>query len=306
MKILITGAAGFLGQECVRQFRENGHLIITTDRHGQVDFLGDLADASFCQTLPLVDAVIHSAAVQYVSQDLPLFKREAYFHRNNIMATQAICARYTDQTTHFVHVGTSMMYDQIGLEVYRTTSTLKGQGVYSHSKLQAQMFVNQLPNPTATVIPCIIGGRGREGLFRSFISMMKRYGIVVFPGTGTHLIHMVHVKDVAALIVRIVESQAIGRFNAAAPQPLSINQWVDEIENELNLKNIKRLNLPLFPIHLLSALSGHRLLAREQLLMLAQTHVLSIDESLRLGWKPHYTNAQIVREIAQYISEDAK
>jgi len=306
MKILITGAAGFLGQECVRQFRDNGHQIITTDRYGQVDFLGDLADSPFCQSLPPVDAVIHAAAVQYVSQDLPLFKREAYFHQNNILATQAICARYSGQATHFIQVGTSMMYDQTGLEVYRTTSKLNGQGVYSRSKLQAQMFVDQLPNPTATVIPCIIGGRGREGLFRSFVSMMKRYGIVIFPGTGTHLIHMVHVKDVAALIVQIVESQAIGRFNAAAPQPLSINQWVDEIENELNLKNIKRLKLPLLPIHLLSALSGYRLLAREQLLMLAQAHVLSIDESLSIGWKPHYTNAQIAREIAQYISEDTK
>jgi nucleoside-diphosphate-sugar epimerase len=80
MKMLITGADGFLGKECVRQFREHRHLIITTDQKGQVDFLGDLADTSFCQTLPAADAVIHAAAVQYVSQDLPLFKRAAYFH----------------------------------------------------------------------------------------------------------------------------------------------------------------------------------------------------------------------------------
>jgi nucleoside-diphosphate-sugar epimerase len=306
MKILITGAAGFLGQECVKQFRGNGHQIITTDRKGQVDLLGDLADASFVNTLPTVDAVIHAAAVQYVSQDLPLLNRAAYFHRNNILATRAVCARYSGQPTHFVHVATSMMYDQTGLDVYRTTSKLKGQGVYSRSKLQSQLYVDQLPNPTATVIPCIIGGRGREGLFRSFINMMKRYGLVAFPGTGKHLTHMVHVKDVAGLILQIVETKAVGRFNAAAPQPLSINQWIDEIEDELKLKHIKRLRLPLFPIQFLSSLSGYRLLAREQLLMLGQLHVLSIDESLGIGWKPHYTNAQIVREIAQYISEDGK
>lgn len=306
MKILITGAAGFLGQECVKQFAANGHQIITTDRKGRVDLLGDLADALFTNTLPAVDAVVHAAAVQYVSQDLPLLNRKAYFHRNNILATQAICTRYTGQPTHFVHIATSMMYDQTGLEVYRTTSSLKGQGVYSRSKLQSQLFVDQLPNPIATVIPCIIGGRGREGLFRSFISMMKRYGVVVFPGSGKHLTHMVHVKDVAGLILQIVESQAVGRFNAAAPQPLSINQWIDEIEDELKFNNIKRLHLPLFPIQLLSSLFGYRLLAREQLLMLGQQHVLSIDESLGIGWKPHYTNAQIVREIAQYISEDVK
>ncbi len=304
MKVLITGAGGFLGQECAEQLAAKGHQIVTTDRKGQVDLLGDLADPAFVNTLPAVDAVVHAAAVQYVSQDLPLFRRAAYFRRNNILATQAICQRYSCQATHFVHVATSMMYDQIGLDVYRTTSKLKGQGVYSRSKLESQKFVDQLPNPTATVIPCIIGGRGREGLFRSFVSMMKRYGLVTFPGSGKHLTHMVHVKDVAGLILQIIETKAVGRFNAAAPQPLSINQWIDEIQDELKLKNIKRLRLPLFPIKFLSALTGYRLLAREQLLMLGQSHVLSIDESLGIGWKPHYTNAQIVREIARYITED--
>jgi nucleoside-diphosphate-sugar epimerase len=303
MNILITGAGGFLGQECARQLVDRGHRIVSTDRRGQVDFLGDLADPNFAAALPAVDAVIHAAAVQYVSQDLPLFNRTNFFEHNNIRATQALCQRYSGQATHFVHVATSMMYDQVRLPLYRTTSPLKGQGVYSRSKLQAQQFVEQLPNPTATVVPCIIGGQGREGLFRSFISMMQKYGLVVFPGTGQYLTHMGHFRDVAGLIVQIIETHATGRFNAAAPDPLSINQWIDEIQDELKLNNIKRIRLPLDPIHFIAMLTGYRLLAREQLLMLGQSHVLAIDESLAIGWKPQYSNAQIVRDIARYITE---
>lgn len=303
MKIVLTGAAGFLGKECVTQLRSKAHDVVTTDRFGEVDVRGDLADEAFCRTLPDCDAVVHAAAVQYVSRDLPLLGRERYFARNNVAATRNLCARYAGKPTHYVQVGTSMMYRQSGLASYSITSPMQGQGVYSRSKLAAQEYVRRLPNPAATVIPCIIGGRGREGLFRGFVNLMMRYRLVVFPGTGEHRVHMVHVEDVAALIVIVVERSAEGMFNAAAPAPLSIQGWIDEIQDELGLGEVRRIRLPLAPIRGLSALSGYRLLAREQLLMLGQSHVLAIDESVALGWKPAHTNARIVRDIAKYVAQ---
>jgi nucleoside-diphosphate-sugar epimerase len=303
LRIVLTGAAGFLGRECLVKLKSRGHAVVATDRVAGVDLCGDLADEAFCRSLPDCDAVIHAAAVQYVSRDLPLLAREAYFVRNNVQATANLCARYSGRPTHYVQVGTSMMYRQSGLDAYTITSPMEGQGIYSRSKLAAQEHVRQLPNPTATIIPCIIGGRGREGLFRGFVNLMTRYGIVVFPGNGEHRVHMVHVEDVAALIALVVERRAEGLFNAAAPGPLSIQGWIDEIQDELGLGAVRRIRLPLAPIRWLSALSGYRLLAREQLLMLAQSHVLSIDESVALGWKPMHTNARIARDIARYVAE---
>lgn len=276
---------------------------MTTDLRGAVNYKGDLRDLRFISSLPAVDTVLHAAAVQYVSRDLPLINRKRYFYENNVIATARLCERYAGHATHFVNVGTSMMYEQDGSPSYQTTSAMAGQGIYSSSKLEAFEHVRALENASATVIPCIIGGIGREGLFRSFVSMMKRQGLVVFPGTGMHPTSMVHVKDVASLIACIIESSAVGLFNAAAPSPLSILGWVDEIEDELELKPVTRVTLPLAPVRLLAAATGFRLLAREQLLMLAQPHVLNTDESLAIGWRPRFNNAQIVRDIALYISK---
>jgi nucleoside-diphosphate-sugar epimerase len=301
-KILITGAAGFVGRVCADLLRKRGHAVVTTDRAGTVDLRGDLSDPAFVSTLPGVDAVVHAAAVQYVSADLPLLARSRYFHENNVVATARLCERYDGQPTHFVNIGTSMMYAQNGSPVYNIQSPMTGQGVYSRSKLEALRHVLAMRNKTATLIPCIIGGVGREGLFRSFVSMMTTRGMVVFPGTGRHKTSMVHVQDVASLLACIVETSAVGFFNAAAPRPLSIQDWVDEIEKELGLKPVKRIQPPLAPIYALAALSRYRLLAREQLLMLGQSHVLSTEESVALGWMPRHDNAAIVRDIARYIA----
>lgn len=299
--VLITGAAGFLGRECCELFLKNNYRVIKTDIHGDVDFIGDLSQKSFVERLPDVDIVINCAAVQYVTKNLPLFKRNSFFYKNNILAAENLSNKYANSSVHFIHIGTSMMYKQTGQELYSIDSAKSPSGVYSQSKLSAQMHIDKIKN-LATVIPCIIGGKGREGLFVNFILTMKRFGVVIIPGKGMHKIHMVHVEDVASLLLQIAKNQLTGIFNAGGEGVLSINEWIDVISNELNLKNIKRIYLPLFPIKILSQLLGYRLLAREQLLMLKYPHVLNIKESLDSGWVPKYSNTKIVQDIAQYVS----
>ena len=301
MHILLTGAAGFLGGYCARRLREAGHTVTTTDLAGQVDLQGDLADAHFTRGLPAVDAVVHAAAVQYVTPTLPLLGRESWFRHNNVEATKLLVDRYGGSDTHFVNIGTSMMYAQNGAAQYGTDSRMQGQGVYSHSKLAAQAFVEKGMSHWATVIPCIIGGPGREGLFRNFVRAIARGRAVLVPGRGDHPTAMVHVEDVARLVETVVRQGARGFYNAAAPRPLSINEWVQEIQQEINAPPARIVHLPLPPLRWLAALSGWRLLAREQMLMLAWPHVLDIERSLALGWQPRHDNALIARHIARHI-----
>ena len=301
MKTLVTGGAGFLGRECIRQLRAAEHDTVSTDRTGAVDLRGDLSDPAFCATLPDAGAVIHCAAVQYLSPDLPLLAREAYFRKNNGEATAQLARRYAGTGTHFTFVGSSMMYEQNGAASYAPQSPMRAQGVYSASKLAAFAHVKRLPNRTAAVLPCIIAGPGRGGLFRPFARSIARFGVAVFPGGGGHPVHMVHVEDAASLLVRVVERGAAGIFNAASPGPLSIAQWVDVIAAELGVTRVRRIRLPLAPIRTISALTGYRLLAAEQLLMLRYPHVLDVAQSLALGWQPRWDNTGILRETVRAL-----
>ncbi len=301
MRVLLTGAAGFLGRSCIGALAGADHQVVTTDRVGSVDLKGDLADPQFTAALPQVDAVVHAAAVQYVSADLPLWRREHYFARNNVQATRNLVARYERDPIYFLNVATSMMYVQNGSPLYSPDSPMEGQGVYSVSKLAAQRSVEAAFENWGAIVPCIIGGPGREGLFRNFVQSIKRSGRAYVPGSGVHPTHMVHVDDVAALVELAVRARSRGYINAGAPEPMSINQWVALIGEELGVA-ARRVHLPLLPVELLARWSGYRLLAREQVLMLAQPHVLDISRALALGWQPRHSSAKIVRDIARYIA----
>ena len=306
MKTLVTGGAGFLGAECLRQLRAAGDEAVSTDRAGAVDFRGDLSDSKFCATLPDADAVVHCAAVQYLSPDLPLLARESYFRKNNTEATAQLTRRYAETAAHFTFVGSSMMYEQNGAASYAPDSPMRAQGVYSASKLAAFEHVKRLPNRWAAVLPCIIAGPGRGGLFRPFARSIARFRAAVFPGSGSHPVHMVHVEDAASLLVRVVARRATGIFNAASPGPLSIAQWSGAIAAELGVKHARQVRLPLAPIRWMSAATGYRLLAAEQLLMLRYPHVLDVAKSLALGWQPRWDNRTILRETVRALVENTQ
>jgi len=297
----VTGAAGFLGTPVSDKLRAAGYRVVTTDRVGRPDLLGDLADKKFTESLPPVDMVVHCAAVQYVSADLPFFRRKSYFARDNIVATENLVERYRSELDYFLQIGTSMMYDQTGLTEYAIDSPQKGVGVYSKSKLAAVRIAETIDAPLGIMVPCIIGGPGREGLFRNFVTTIAKFGFAIRPGTGKFQTHMVHVNDAADLVVLLVQQKATGLYNAAGPYPLSINQWIEAIKSELGVDKVRIIPIP-YPLIAFGAwLTRYRFIAKEQALMLGQAHVLSTKESHAKGWQPAHSNERIARDIANYV-----
>jgi GDP-4-dehydro-6-deoxy-D-mannose reductase len=59
MKALVTGAGGFVGRHLVRELRDAGWRVLTSDRHGDVDLPGDLRTVSLRGVS--VDVVFHLA-----------------------------------------------------------------------------------------------------------------------------------------------------------------------------------------------------------------------------------------------------
>lgn len=296
--VLITGSEGFLGKEVCRIFREDpGYKIITTDKIDGADIVGDLSSKDFVNSLPDCNVVVNCAAVQYVTKGKPLFFKRRFFYENNVAAIENLIGRYSAiQGHHFIHVGTSMVYRMTGQHSYSEQSELTGQGIYSESKLEAQKRLSDAKVVHSVVVPCIIGGAGRAGLFKDLIRSIRSMGLALIPGTGQNQTSIVHKHDVASLIKVIADLRSEGVYNAAAVDAMSFNGWAELIADKIN-KKLRIVNLPLSPIKFVSKLTNYNLLAREQLYMLEFSHVLDVQKSLGLGWKPKYTVPEIIDEI---------
>ncbi len=78
-RILVTGANGLVGSALKKASLDNKYEILTTDLIGNVNFRGDLKDSDFVNSLPEVDYIINCAAVQYLTPNIPFFKKKKVF-----------------------------------------------------------------------------------------------------------------------------------------------------------------------------------------------------------------------------------
>lgn len=304
MKILVTGANGFLGKHVVKRLKSDGHSVSTTDMSVGCDYVGDLSEQCFVCELPSVDVVVHCAAVQYVTKNKPILNWSEYFYRNNVVATKNLSKHFAQKCKQFVHIGTSMQYLQDGSPNYRESSPMQSQGVYSWSKLLAQKIIDGSTMKTATVIPCIIGGPGREGLFGGFVKNIQKFSIAIIPGSGNQNISIVHVDDVAELISSIIARGETGKFNAAARDAMSINEWANTVGRILGKERIFLMHVPLAPLALLARLTCFRLLASEQLIMLSKAHVLETTKAATVGCVARKTSSEVIVDIVRGLSVD--
>ena len=112
MRILITGATGFLGNNLVRALLENGHEVIATVRHSSdprplsvldvekrhVD-LGDSADVNLA--VSNAELVIHVAALIHVG-----WKKLAESRQVNVESTRLLAAAARRKNIRMIHVST--------------------------------------------------------------------------------------------------------------------------------------------------------------------------------------------------------
>jgi len=284
-RILVTGANGFVGSTLKKLLLENKWEILTTDLIGNVDFCGDLKDMNFVDSLPEIDCIINCAAVQYLTPNIPFFKRRKYFYENNVLSVKNLNRKYGNSIKFFIQFGSSMMYKKNFDGQYNAVNEFASNGVYSDSKYQAYEESKKFKCPFAFIIPSIIAGSGRKGFFSFIETMINRFGIVIMPGACSHATGVIHVDDVCNLVLKILTAQAEGIFNADSGERASISEWVDLISKKLN-KKVLKIEIPLILFKCIGFLSSYRFIAKEQIMILEYPQYLNLSESQKIDWQP--------------------
>ena len=296
--ILVTGASGFVGGYTVPVLRALQHAVITTDKHGDVDWRGDLTNKVFVASLPDVDHVVHLASVQYVTRNKPRWGFQKWFYENNVVATANLASRYP--SAHFVYMATSMVFKQVSGATYTSRSARGASGPYGRSKLAAVDIVENL-DQFAILFPCIIVGRGREGLFRPLILLLRRFGLRVYVGTDRDKISIVDVRDVAMVIGEVISKRFSGHLTISSDGQSSIKTWGEMAAQSCAVRRTWVVKIPVRFITAMAAVTGFRIMHPEQVDMIRFGHHVAPECEAALGVSMRYSVKESIAEMAGYI-----
>ncbi|WP_203294644.1 NAD-dependent epimerase/dehydratase family protein [Maricaulis parjimensis] len=231
MRILLSGATGFLGGHLLRRLHQDGHSVIALGRNKtRLAELAGLADACLLHDLadgipdgvPSVDAVIHAAALSS-----PWGSRAA-FQRANVTGTETMIALARQcSARRFVLISSPSVYfkfaDQHALA--EASPLPPPVNAYAATKRQAEKLVEAATDLDPVILrPRGLYGRGDTSLLPRLLKA-ARNGPLPLMRDGKAATDLTHVEDVVSAVLAALDAPSSlpqRVFNISGGQALKI------------------------------------------------------------------------------------
>lgn len=183
MKILITGASGFVGWNAVRHFGDRGFLVQPTFRslphylHNDTServrtpVQSDISDRRAIEEVVSrfqPDYILHCAALAHPQQ----IDSTDRLHQVNVRGTANVARAASFVRARLIYLSTDLVYPaDAGLVNEFTPVSPSGAGGYSASKLEGEKAVRRHADSWTIVRPSLMFGHGtpRSGSFTQFL-----------------------------------------------------------------------------------------------------------------------------------------
>lgn len=226
MKVLVCGAAGFIGGNIVRQMRVAGHDV-REGRAPEMDYARDLDVAAWLPRIEGVDAVVNAVGVLRDSRARPM---EAVHH----LAPAALFEACAQQgVRRVIHVSA------LGIDGNPTP--------YARSKLRAEALLRGLHEQgrlTPTILrPSIVFGRG--GASSQLFMHLARLPLLLLPGAALRArVQPVAVGDLAESCVALLPADAPPSLDCVGPRPMALAAFIASLREQLGHRPATVLALP--------------------------------------------------------------
>lgn len=306
MKVLITGATGFLGKRCCQILSNQNFDVISSGR--DITKAKDLieSDISFIPvdlTLPSnldkidsgIDAIIHCAALSS-----PWGKKDN-FYKSNVLATQHLLDFGEKcKIKKFIYISSSSVYfnykDRFSIKE-ESQLALPPPSNYTASKVEAESIVKSSNCQSIIIRPRGIFGPGDTAIVPRILAAHRKRRLPIF-GDGKTQIDITYVDNVveAIRLALISPLDLKGEiFNISNDEPVFIWDFIAQLFRKLKL-DAPGSKIP-YPIaytyayisETFAKLITHRepLITPYTMALLARSQTLDISKAKsKLGYKP--------------------
>jgi predicted dehydrogenase/nucleoside-diphosphate-sugar epimerase len=328
MKILVTGATGFLGPHLVRRLKSEGAdvvaLIRKTSRTSHIQYKGlrliegNLRDReSVRRAASGVDVIVHAAT----SKGGPWPE----FYADNVQSTEWLLEEAVrNEVKRFVLLSSVSVYDHSRIKngdiLDENSPKEPHPNFYAQSKIEAEMLVEKYhrDEDLATTIirpACIYGSGGNWYPSRLGFSAGKNYAVL---GRGGSVVPLSHTDSVTDVIWRsIVSDTAVGQaYNVVEDEPVSRIMYL-QLTREHLFPDMKVVRFPYWLARFIAwgLRTGLRMVGQvpptrlaPQALRLFALSVFYDNQKARndLGWQPLQNVRRSIVEMLKWHREQKK
>ncbi|MEJ2628860.1 MAG: NAD(P)-dependent oxidoreductase, partial [bacterium] len=261
MKILITGASGFLGQHIIKKLSDEGADLVALIRPtSKIEHLkpykihyivGDIRnEESLQKAMQGVDAVVHAVTTKFGNED--------DFYAENVESTRRLLELSRQQNIkRFVFISSIDVYDHAQCKngtvlTEESPRDPHPSNPYGKTKIQAEELVEEYNRtynvPTVIIRPgCIYGTGGNWVPARLGISAGARRYVLL--GNGKSAVPMSHTSSVAEVIWQSIrKDSAKGKiYNVLEDGIISRVDFLKMVQAHL-FSDFKIVKMPLFLI----------------------------------------------------------
>jgi len=319
MRVLITGARGFIGQHLVPLLIESGHICRITSRtsvqnptswkDADIDIVRfDLEDQAtdYDALLSSIDVVIHLAArVHIMERDNQC---PDIYQQFNTVCTQNLAREAAKRDVRqFIYLSTAKVHGDKSepdknnvFHAFNETDVPNPPDAYANSKVNAEQALIKIcthSNMDFVILrPPLVYGPGVKANFLSMLNAVKRGYPLPFSSINNRR-SLIYVENLAHAIFTCV-----GRYEAAnktyliSDADMSVPELIKKIAQHME-KNVALFNCPVTFLKFLAGIVG------KQSLINRITDSLLVDSSRfrrELDWTPPYSLDEGIRETVSW------
>jgi dTDP-4-dehydrorhamnose reductase len=233
MKVILTGANGFLGQYLSRFLLSNGHQVVATGKgpvrydlstepgfhYSTLDITSSQAFAELGLHQGEANVLIHAAAMSEVDA-CEQEKEKAYL--TNVKGTENALAFAAAHGMRFIFISTDFVFDG-ARGMYKEDDPVAPVNYYGYTKKLAEDMVFRYANPWLVIRTCLVYGNALSGTRSNIITWVKanlEAGKTI-KVVSDQVRTPTQVEDLAHGVIAAMEQEATGIYHISGGEVLT-------------------------------------------------------------------------------------